>query len=302
MNNAFYPDTPSDESAECDEIKPIIKLCRICGCRGPLICGKCKTISYCGQSHQKLDWKVHKLTCGVTNEFKSTTTDIMFPEFEIIIDQEVEELRGKHESEKEAETRRLREYEELIESGQAGAMAEISDADLNEFSETKEDKTFGRFKKAIDTFETQVLRYNRHGTPLWISDHGMLNQSIVPNCVQCNGRRTFEFQIMPQMLNELKNYELDWGVIVVYTCEKDCDVNGRYVPEFCYKQDITREEDCDADIEIEKLMLNVVENHKDHDNEDIKKELRPSHEVKKKKKSEKEKAASKTFEEKDEWE
>lgn len=54
---------------------------------------------------------------------------------------------------------------------------------------------------------------------------------------------------MPQMLNSLKNYDLDWGVILVYTCKNDCDVNSKYVKEFCFKQDIVKKDDNELDIE-----------------------------------------------------
>lgn len=48
---------------------------------------------------------------------------------------------------------------------------------------------------------------------------------------------------MPQMLNYLRNYELDWGIIAVYTCENECDVKGKYLREFCYKQDVQKGDD-----------------------------------------------------------
>jgi pre-rRNA-processing protein TSR4 len=261
LQNAFYPDSPADDTVMvCDGIEPPVKTCRVCGCRGPLVCGKCKQVGYCGQDHQKIDWKVHKQQCGISNQLKAPPSEILFPEFEIVIEQEEKEESSKKESEKEAEKRRLKEYEEMVKSGQAGAMMEMSDADLDDFAESKEDKTFGKFKKAIEDYETQVLRYSRHGSPLWISDHAILNPSLVPNCTICKGRRTFEFQIMPQMLNELKNYELDWGVIAVYTCEKDCDVDGQYVKEFCYKQDIMKSDEDEGEIDIEKLKLNAISN------------------------------------------
>jgi hypothetical protein len=59
------------------------------------------------------------------------------------------------------------------------------------------------------------------------------------------------------MLNEMKNYELDWGVIAIYTCERDCDVGGQYVQEFCYKQDIMKGDDEEGDIDMESLKLNM---------------------------------------------
>lgn len=279
-----------------------MKLCHGCGIRGPLVCGKCKEVSYCSQLHQKLDWKVHKQSCGARNNVENQVNEVLFPEFEIIIEQEENEKDAKQESEKEAEKRRLKEYEEMVTNGQAGGMGEMSESDLHEFDETKEDKTFGRFKKALESYETQVLRYSRSGSPLWISDHAILNSSLVPSCPNCNSRRTFEFQIMPQMLNELKNYELDWGVIAVYTCEKDCDVNGKYIAEFCYKQDIVKGEDED-EIDIEKLKLSSNVKHVQQTEEKSKIQSKLSKDVKAtSKKSKVEVPLKKAFQENDEWE
>lgn len=47
---------------------------------------------------------------------------------------------------------------------------------------------------------------------------------------------------MPQLLNSLNNEHLDWGIIAVYTCENSCSVDGEYVEEFVYKQDIISDE------------------------------------------------------------
>lgn len=285
-----------------------VKICRVCGCRGPLMCGKCKTVSYCGQVHQKLDWKIHKHSCGAQNPVKPATNEILFSEFEIVIEQEEQQQVGKKELEKEAEKRRLREYEEMVRSGQAGAMNTVADADFNEFDESKEDKTFGKFKKSIESYETQVIRYNRHGIPLWISDHGILNTSHVPICPLCKGRRTFEFQIMPQMLNELKNYDLDWGIIAVYTCEKDCDIDGKYVAEFCYKQDIVKSEEDEKAVDLEKLKI-MEENAMDV--QELPQELPASNKTsnnqqqkpsQKKKKAPVSQPKPKAFEENDNWE
>lgn len=48
---------------------------------------------------------------------------------------------------------------------------------------------------------------------------------------------------MPQLLNSLKNPDLDWGVIAIYTCEKSCNTNGEYADEFALKQDIVNNEE-----------------------------------------------------------
>jgi pre-rRNA-processing protein TSR4 len=258
LQNEFYQDAPPDETLKLDEIKPVsLKLCQVCGCKGPMVCAKCKNAQYCGAHHQKLDWKMHKKSCGQAkndaNQIK-VRHDILFPQFEIDIERE-ENIESDKESEKDAEKRRLREYEEMVKSGKAGN-GEISEKDLQDIAETKEDKIFGKFKEAIENYPDQVLRYCRNGKPLWISDFAMLDNSNIPKCINCGGRRTFEFQIMPQMLNELKEYSLDWGVIAIYTCENDCDIDGKYVLEFCYKQDVVKGEfDGDVDIDMKQASL-----------------------------------------------
>lgn len=245
MKNKFYPDVPADESIEISGIEPICKTCNVCDCKASKVCGKCKNISYCGQYHQQIDWKIHKKFCGQDSFSKTSRIEssYLFPEYEIVIEMEDDETntnKNKIESDKEAATRRLREYEDMIKGGKIVHNNDITEDDLKEFDESKEDKAFGNFKKAIEKYPSQVIRYNRGLEPLWISSIGILNKSDIPNCSNCNGQRSFEFQIMPQMLNDLKNYNLDWGIIAIYTCEKDCNTNEKYIHEFCYKQDVTK--------------------------------------------------------------
>lgn len=40
------------------------------------------------------------------------------------------------------------------------------------------------------------------------------------------------------MLYFLKELEIDWGVINIYTCEKNCVTESIYRKEFAYKQNI----------------------------------------------------------------
>lgn len=275
--NDFYDYEPPVETEATKEVPSPVNLCQVCGCRGPLFCGKCKAVSYCGQQHQKIDWRgSHKERCGKPED-KRPANDFVFPEFEIVLDQEEEvgfsvlllhknllillifqfQEQTSKESENEAEKRRLKEYEDLKKSGKLGEMSEISEQDLTEFAESKEDKTFGKFKKAIKSSPDQILRYDRNGSALWISKHNILDPSKIPNCGLCNGTRTFEFQVMPQALNYLKNYDLDWGILAVYTCKNDCDVKSSYVKEFVYKQDVVKTEDGDDEIDIEKLQAKV---------------------------------------------
>ena len=52
-------------------------------------------------------------------------------------------------------------------------------------------------------------------------------------------------QVMPQLLNYLKldstGDSIDWATLVVYTCSKDCDLEGQYWKEFIWKQDFVSE-------------------------------------------------------------
>lgn len=206
--NDFYSSDPPDDAFESDPVASPVKLCNLCGSRGPLLCGKCKEVGYCGALHQKIDWKTgHKEQCGQPENVLETPEEdpILFPEYEIVIEREKLEVTMKKESEKEAEKRRVREYEEMIKAGKAGAMNEISDADMGEFTESKEDKTFGKFKKIIESNPEQILRYNRNGSPLWISSENTLNNSNIPNCRNCNGKRSFEFQVSQNLANKLMN-------------------------------------------------------------------------------------------------
>lgn len=51
------------------------------------------------------------------------------------------------------------------------------------------------------------------------------------------------FQILPQLLNELKvdstGDSIDWGTLAVYTCSKNCDEGPTYKAEFLWKQDFS---------------------------------------------------------------
>lgn len=88
--NDFYDYEPPVETEATKEVPSPVNLCQVCGCRGPLFCGKCKAVSYCGQQHQKIDWRgSHKERCGKPED-KRPANDFVFPEFEIVLDQEEE--------------------------------------------------------------------------------------------------------------------------------------------------------------------------------------------------------------------
>lgn len=122
------------------------------------------------------------------------------------------------------------------------------------------DRTFQHFAERVAQNDEQVLRYEFDGTPLLfsstdavgrlLSPHGHAQAGSnkvrtlapgdatgrssgknVPRCPHCNGRRAFEFQLMPRAIVELES-EMDagavmsegmeWGTILFYSCENDC--------------------------------------------------------------------------------
>lgn len=122
-------------------------------------------------------------------------------EFEIALESEDrgEPIESTAETEDEIEKRNKEEYDRLIASGQSGIFNDLPESDLLQYSYA-EDVTFGKFKKKISKLPDQILRYDRGGEPLWITDKNILDSKNVQNCSRCGGKRIFEFQVKLRML------------------------------------------------------------------------------------------------------
>ncbi|XP_037806676.1 programmed cell death protein 2 [Lucilia sericata] len=255
LRNEFYPDVPPPEEGEAapEVLPPNTKLCLACGCVGPLKCGRCKKANYCGAPHQRLHWKIHKLTCTTEDSVSAKAQhqpipEILFPEWEIDIntDEDVNNDTTKDLKSDIDEEQELKKLEQLTASGKAGEFQNLPESELEKYtkgSEEIDDKYFRKFRKECDKDPMQIIRYKRNGQVLWIADtETTIKEQLynIPKCGLCGAERVFEFQIMPQMLNYLKDSNVDWGVIAVYTCPKSCPLpkDKGYVEEFCLKQDI----------------------------------------------------------------
>ncbi|KAK9480562.1 programmed cell death protein 2 [Lipomyces japonicus] len=103
------------------------------------------------------------------------------------------------------------------------------------------DKTFQKFADIAAENPEQVVRYDRAGSPLFYSktdevatkltqqNTGVYSSRLIPSCELCGSFRVFELQLMPnaiQVLEEGSGLDLiegmEWGTIIVCTCEKDC--------------------------------------------------------------------------------
>ncbi|KAG0344652.1 Programmed cell death protein 2 [Podila humilis] len=118
------------------------------------------------------------------------------------------------------------------------ALVPVGD-ELYENTKTDIDTAFLTFQKRIALYPDQVLRYARMEyelvtpEPLYVSDIGVPKKEDIPPCPDCKGARTFEFQIMPQLINYLAIDHsaadaLDFGTVLVYSCKHNCHVAGKH--------------------------------------------------------------------------
>lgn len=246
--------------------KNLMNTCTICGLVASKKCAKCAFSHYCSQSHQVFDWckENHKAVCEGYSHWSTVEKDVdellklyierenapgalndtglnehLFPEYEINIEPEViiptnVKIAKKNKDEFDEE--------KLALDLETNASLE---KDLDDVEETACDRDFEKFNKRTKDEPTQVVRYDRGGSPFWVTNNDKLRKdSEVPNCAQCKSKRVFEFQINPQLLNYLgidDNKQLssvDWAGLYVYTCSKSCSAaNTAYTEEFIYKQD-----------------------------------------------------------------
>lgn len=59
-------------------------------------------------------------------------------------------------SEEENEKKQMEEYTKLVEDGNVGELSELSETELDKYSEQVEDKHFAKFKKRIANEPEQV--------------------------------------------------------------------------------------------------------------------------------------------------
>ncbi|KAJ1905794.1 hypothetical protein IWQ60_012208 [Tieghemiomyces parasiticus] len=239
--------------------------CNVCGLFGSKTCGQCKTARYCSRPHQLADWKVadHKSRCRAgepnaipTDEGEAATRlakQALFPVFEIV--SEPEEIKERLDK---ADEERLKK---------ADVDTEVDTKEDWEDSESHVDRAFLEFQRRVLHNPSQVLRYARtaydqpDGAPLFVSDMDHpATPSDIPACENCGTARTFEFQILPQLLYYLGTDQalpssLDWGSLFVYSCPANCvqyrddraptDQGGyasqAWHPEVLWKQNFTQD-------------------------------------------------------------
>ncbi|KAG0198655.1 Programmed cell death protein 2 [Mortierella sp. GBA30] len=209
-------------------------------------------------------------------DFKLVERTNRFPEFEVISEAEVFDQEALEEGlmdessgdEQEAEegweekaaalkAKREKRAAALAKKNGSGVSKslETAEASMNalvpvgdevyENTKTDIDSAFLTFQKRIALYPDQVLRYARmeyeltNPEPLYVSDIGIPKPEDIPPCPDCGHERSFEFQIMPQLLSYLSidhsaTDALDFGTVLVYSCKDNCHMEGKH-----YQHEIT---------------------------------------------------------------
>uniref|UniRef100_H3DJY4 Programmed cell death 2 n=1 Tax=Tetraodon nigroviridis TaxID=99883 RepID=H3DJY4_TETNG len=240
--NDFYSFHPPPEEEPIGDTAPDhsalpsgVKLCWVCGCPGNKACSRCHAVTYCGKHHQTLHWKhTHKKECSSSDATTVKTSPFLFPEFELVPEEHLFESKRNQP---------VLKFDFYFFSFPAA----LEETDLEEMAmhETEDNKVFQRFKKKTAPEPHQVVRYSRGGSPLWVSSQHVPSDKDIPPCT-CGAARSFEFQVMPQLLNSLSvdatEGGVDWGTLAVYTCSGSCNQGDGYSPEFVWKQDFISEQ------------------------------------------------------------
>jgi len=256
--NDFYSGSPPEHAYE-DGVIPVpaqfSSVCVVCGCAGGKRCAVCHQASYCSKHHQTMHWKAgHKHACkqGEHPHLHAHKCDLLFEEYEILIEDEVltksDEKEAESDDDEKPESECTKEYAEYLKSQTSkDDPVEFTAKELEKMalSDDQVDKTFAKFRQRIRIEPEQILRYDRGGDPLFVSDEFIPAAEDIPPC-QCGAPRTFEFQVVSHLLHHLGVDSLcrsvDWGTLVVYTCSKSCDIGNNYVTEHVFKQDFSNTE------------------------------------------------------------
>lgn len=251
--NEFYPPDPPEEDKAWRtdiQVEKYAKVCRVCGCAADKDCGGCRRVAYCCRDHQTLDWRSgHKLECKDQDfdpKASQSKSKILLPEFEIVnevgeeadLDKDLSDDEDEDGDDDEDEEKRLNDLKELETSGKIGNFEANEVQQYVEGAEKNEDKMLLKFKKVVENSCHQVIRYWKDQEPLLISSQSPPNN--IPDCEVCGSKRTFEFQVMPYLLVALKldqiGESVDFGTLLVYTCQKNCDDGPVYKSEYLHRQ------------------------------------------------------------------
>lgn len=164
---------------------------------------------------------------------------------------ETENLKSKYGSQDFAhEMKLLRQYQQTEFSDSTDGVNEGYEKSTHPYFKSH----FKRFHRSVSDDPEQCIRYQRNGLPLFYANR--LSQDVLspPHCEYCRGPRRFEFQLMPNILQQLPvskfaiksssstdptkkltplerlqmDSGMEFGTVLVFTCERNCDLDDWY--------------------------------------------------------------------------
>eukprot|EP00890_Picochlorum_soloecismus_P003718 jgi/Picsp_1/4347/NSC_01853-R1_programmed cell death 2 len=164
----------------------------------------------------------------------------LFPEYEMVVEPEPNESTI---IDKEAEIKKYAEVSQQYTEEELPSDV-VEDIEKNM---PLEQRDFASFAQRISLEPSQILRYcfEPGVKPICPSSKGIPSDESIPPCQHCQGPRKFEFQVMPQLLNNLNVDPLDklspdWSMIAVYSCAASCTTQSTdgcsYVEEYVWVQ------------------------------------------------------------------
>jgi len=257
-DNEYYTYVQEEEEWVLnDQLNDVKKLCNICSLWGTYRCTSCKSVYYCSKNHQKEDWNSgHKEDCPKISEenfisLRKNST-VLFKEFEMITSDF--DYDDNPEDSSEEDDNQSKQYEELLIEQYKNLTKQYEDFVHNEGDdptliltnnyEEIYDKLYLKFQNEIKKEPRQILRYYgkklKPATPLWVNTKNIPTEQDIPNC-ECSSKRSFEFQILPQLLYYLSvenmEYPIDWGTLSIFTCDQSCtNQNRENYSEFIWLQ------------------------------------------------------------------
>lgn len=232
-----------------------------CGLPARKRCAQCSGQCYCSRAHQKADWPRHKRVCGVAAD--ALPADLPAPpaaprRLYFVTELELsaaERLAARRE--RDAVALAKQQTAPADEAGGGGdGEQDFPDDELEEAvsdSKASRDALFVRFQRRVDADPEQLLRYwHWDGTGdlcargdaqvVWATSKApRTSADEVPPCEHCGAKRSFEFQLMPQLLYFLAKQTpaasvVDFATLVGYTCTASCTPPTAYAAEHVFVQ------------------------------------------------------------------
>lgn len=252
-----YREQMSERESLAQADRQAVSRCIVCNLLGELACTGCGAASYCSLEHQQIHWNNH----GHSKACGSSSAGVKFGfEPELLLVSEDEPDAGVGRENMLLELRKTLEAMKLVIPSDSKQLKTVpkSEREIEEGYEktlVDVDKAFLLFQKRVIRDNEQVLRYARVYTdedyfpsedkePLWVRDDQRPSLQQIGCCSNCRQPRTFEFQVMPQILNHLQldhldSNTLDFGVIAIYTCPNDCNISENFLEEGFFVQNPT---------------------------------------------------------------